>query len=167
MSMNIKRIGQIEGTHGILAYNRTGAKRLAGDIVMLDVLQTATETTGITEGSESSVFANVVLPATAGLAFFPMYVCGEDIEDDAFGLLIGCGDVDAMCKDDDSATTDIDAGDGVSVLNGDHDLEASATGNRILGIALEDAAASGSSGDAATKKVMWWGGVWGAGHVSA
>lgn len=165
--MNIKRIGQIEGTKAILAYNRTGAQRLKGDIVMLDVLQSATETTGIVEGNEASVFANVVLPATAGLPLFPFYVCAEDIDDNAFGLMIACGVAEARCKDDDAATTDIDAGDGVTVLNGDHDLEAVTAGNRIMGCSLEDAAASGSAGDSALKSVMWWGGAWGSGTISA
>ena len=164
----MQRIGDIEGESGILAFNRTGATRKKGDIVMLDVAQTATETTSVVVGGEESIYANVVLPATAGLAFFPMYVVGDDeIEDNKKGYLIACGPVDFSVADDDVATTNVDASDGVSVLNGAHDLEASTTGNRILGIALADAAASGSAGDASLVAGMWWGGAWGAGTVSA
>lgn len=163
----IKRIGDIEAIEAIIAYNRSGSDRIIGDIVMLDLLQSATETTTITYGDESGVFANVVMPATAGLATFPMYVCLEDIADNDKGLMLACGPAAVMARDDDVATTNVDAGDGVSILNGLHDAEASATGNRILGIWLEDAEASGSPGDASLKRALWWGGRWGAGHVSA
>lgn len=168
MSMNVKRVGQIEGTFGIYAYNRTGGTRAKGDVAMLDVLGTQAETTNITEGDEASIFANLGLAATAGLASFPMYVLADDtLGDNELGFWIGCGLADVSVADDDTATTDVDRGDGLSVLNGAHDCEASATGNRVLGIALADAAASGSGGDASTIKAMWWGGRWGAGTVSA
>lgn len=164
----MQRVGDIEGESGILAFNRTGATLKKGHIVMLDVLKTATETTSVVVGDEAGIYANVVAPATAGLAFFPMYVVGDDeIEDNKKGYLIASGPVEFMGRDDDAATTDIDAGDGVSVLNGQIALDASTTGNRVLGIALADAAASGSTGDASLIPGMWWGGAWGAGFVSA
>lgn len=168
MSKQIKRIGDIEEIEGILAFNRSGAQRKKGDVLMLDVLQTATETTSTTVGDEASVFANLVLPATAGLASFPMYVCADEtVDDNKKGLWIACGPVELSARDDDVATTNVDAGDGISILNGLHDAEASTTGNRILGLWLGDAAASGSTGDASLVEGMWWGGRWGAGHVSA
>jgi len=163
----IKRVGDIEAIEAIMAYNRTGGDRLQGDIVMLDLMQTATETTTITYGDEAGVFANVVLPATAGLSAFPMYVCLEDIADNELGLMLACGPASAMARDDDVATTNVDAGDTISILNGQHDAEASATGNRTLGVWLEDAEASGSVGDASLKQCLWWGGRWGAGLASA
>lgn len=149
MSKNIKRVGDIEGTEAILAFNRTGATRTKGQVAMLDVLRTQAETTSVVVGEEASVFANLTPPATAGLPRFPMYVLLDDeCADNALGLWLGCGVADVSATDDDAATTDIDRGDGLSVLNGAFNLEASATGNRVLGVALADAAASGSSGDA-------------------
>lgn len=161
---NIKRIGDIEAQEAILAYNRSGATRTRGQILMLDILGTQAETTSITVGSEASVYANLTTPATAGLALFPMYVLlDESCADNEKGLWLSSGPAQISCRDDDVATTDADRGDGVSILNAQVSAEASATGNRVLGVWLEDAAATGSSGSAALKSALWWGGRWGAG----
>ena len=50
-------------------FNRRGAAVSVGDVVMLDLGQTATETTGIAFSDEAGVWANVVLPATAQLGY--------------------------------------------------------------------------------------------------
>ncbi len=166
---NVTRVGDSIERQTIKAYNRSGGTRKKGDILMADLLQTATETTSITLGDDANVLANLVLPATAGLSMFPMYVCLSDtVEDNKLGEWLVSGALeDISARDDDVATTDVDAGDGISILNGQHDAEASTTGNRILGTWLEDGAASGSDGDASTKKGIWWGGIPGAGTVSA
>ena len=164
MTKSIKRVGDIEGVEAILAYNRSGATRTKGQILMLDVLGTATETTSIVVGDEASVYSNLTTPATAGLALFPMYVLlDESCEDNTLGLWLASGVAEISTRDDDVATTDVDRGDGIGILNAQVSAEASASGNRVLGIYLEDAAASGSAGDAALKQALWWGGRWGAG----
>lgn len=165
---NIARIGDTIPYETIKAYNRSGTQRKKGDILMADLLQTADETTSIVLGDDANVLANLVLPATAGLATFPMYVCvSETVDDNKLGewLVSGYGDISA--RDDDVATTNVDAGDGISILNGQHDAEASTTGNLIRGVWIEDGAASGSVGDASLKRALWWGGIPGAGTVSA
>lgn len=155
----VQMIGDNVSSIDILAFNRTGATRSAGDVGMLDILGTQAETTSI-DPDEDSVYANVTPAATAGLARFPMVVALEDIEDNKRGLWRCYGRVDVSVKDDAAATTDVDRGDGLSILNGDHDLEASATGNRVLGIALEDGLATGGP---SLIKAVWFGGLFGVG----
>lgn len=46
-------------------YNRTGAARAVGDAVMIDMAQSATETTSAAFGDAAGCWANAVLPATA------------------------------------------------------------------------------------------------------
>jgi len=167
-SKNITRVGDSIERQTIKAYNRSGATRKKGDILMADLLMTATETTSIVLGDEANVLANLVVPATAGLATFPMYVLLDDtVADNKIGEWLVSGPMaEISARDDDVATTDVDAGDGIAILNGQHDAEAWTTGNRVLGTWLEDAAASGSDGDATTKRGIWWGGIPGAGTIS-
>lgn len=159
----LSRPGDWLETRTIRAYNRTGATRLQGDVGMIDLLQTQAETTSATPGDVDGAFHNVGPAATAGLGAFPFVVAAEDIEDNAIGTWYTCGVIDVRCADDDAATTDIDAGDSITVLNAAHDCEACTTGNRRMGLALADGAASGSDGDSSLVSCIWWGGIPGLG----
>lgn len=164
-SLGVKHLGQYLPKEGFYAYNRSGAQRKKGDVLMTDLAGSASETTSVEQGLEGSVFANLVLPTTAGVdAGFGCHVLDSELcDDNALGYWISYGYVDLSVKDDDAAAVAVDRGDNVTVLNGAHDCDAVATGDPKMGIALADAAASGSVGDASTIRAIWWGGRHGAG----
>lgn len=56
---------QIDG-YGL--YNRTGSAVALGDVLMVDLLASATEATTLTPGSAASAFANLVVPSAGAIA---------------------------------------------------------------------------------------------------
>lgn len=161
----LKHLGADLPTEAIIAYNRSGGQRLKGDVLMRDLLASATETTSIEPGGRESIFANLVLATTAGVdaGFGCVVLLDETCDDNERGLWLQFGFADVRAADDDVATTDVDAGDNITVLNGDHDVEAVATGDPKMGIALQNAAASGSPGGSSLIRCIWWGGKYGCG----
>jgi len=160
-------------------YNRTGATINYGEGAMVDILATQAESTSIVPGEEASVFSNVGPVTQAALEEAnPIVVCAEPsgIADNAVGYFWLCGVIDVKVMQDDASTTDIDKGDGITILvsqaqaggaltTGGAEFQAwvtGGTGTRRLGFALEDAAASGT-GTADLKKVVFWGGIPGMG----
>lgn len=164
-TLGLKFMGQYLPLEGVTAYNRSGATRSKGDVLMFDMLQSAAETTSVEQGATGSVFENLVLPTTAGVdaGFGCVVLLDETCEDNARGQWCSFGYCDVRAKDDDVATTNVDGGDNITVLNGDHDVEAVATGDPKMGLALQDAAAAGSDGDSSLIRAIWWGGKHGVG----
>ena len=179
-------LGDWIATRKIQAFNRTGATVQYGEAAMIDILGTQSETTSIVPGNEASVFCNVG-PVTQALIEESaiIVVCADPagVADNALGNWYLCGVIDVMVSDDDVSTTDIDRGDGITILvsqaasaNGTDTAGSSltvggaafqqwvtaGTGTRRLGIALEDARASGT-GVGVTKKAIFWGGIPGMG----
>lgn len=127
-------------------YNRTGAARAIGDVVMLDIAQTATETTGTGFNDAAGIWANVVLPATAGLPHGIFAVVS--------GLLSGAGADNALMEvtfispkigvnvvgtDAAAAYEALSPRNGADTLNSD----ANSASEKLVGIAL--GASAGSS----------------------
>lgn len=142
-------------------FNRTGTTLAVGALAMLDVTQSATETTTLRTGVEASVFANVILPTDAGVQQgWPVFVVLEETLDDKLGAMLVEGLVDVSVSDDDAASVTIDAGElvGFDETSSQSAVEGLDALERPLGLAFETAAASGSTGDAALKRVYWWGG---------
>lgn len=169
-----KRMGNWVDECAIMLINRTAADVKAGDVLMVDMLASSTEATAVTEGGEASIYANAILPATAGLsgaglAGFPMVVCVDDevVGDDKRGLFQVEGHVQVSVIDDDQTGNDVEIGSGLTTLNGAHDASAVGTGLRTLGLALEAGAGTGSAGSASLIEALWWGGRPGSGTISA
>lgn len=160
--------------------NRTGATILKGQVAMEDWAATQAESTNTTPGSSASIFANLGPLTEAGLAEgFPAVVCLSDsVADNVEGDFLCYGYCEHVAfADDDVSTTDLDKGDRIQYLNSQGDpvtgsthsvgggiVQAFVSGSltRTLGVALEDAAASGT-GVYTNKKAFWWGGKPGAG----
>ena len=70
------------GDHDVFAYNRTGATRAVGDVVMFDTGLASTEATEYAFGSEASAYANVTLPTSTAALGDPQ-VWG------LFGIIVG------------------------------------------------------------------------------
>lgn len=156
----LKHLGAHLPLEAVIAFNRTGGQRLKGDVAMFDILNSSGFATTVINGGKDSVFANLVLPTTGGIAagFGCVVLLDETCDNNQRGLWATYGYVEVRAKDDDAATTDVDRGDNITVLNGDHDVEAVTTGNAKQGLALADAAASGSPGDSSLIPCIWWGG---------
>lgn len=158
----VKHLGAPLPTEAVYAYNRSGGQRLKGDVLMFDIAGTQPETTSVAHGGKDSVFANMTLPTTAGVdAGFGCAVLMDDVcGDNELGLWLCYGYGEVNAKDDQAAATAVDRGDNITVLNGDHDVEAVTTGDPKMGIALADALATGGPG---LIPCVWWGGKHGAG----
>lgn len=148
--------GDFLGRVTTTAYNRTGATLRRGQLAMIDLLDTQSEVTAgdFRDGSETSVFANLT-PVTQASAEegFPIVAClDEQVADNAVGTFLVWGVGDIAVLDDDVSTTDVDKGDRVSILVSESAVAAQAfvtggTGSRVIGIALQDAAANSSDTD--------------------
>lgn len=171
----------------IMAYNRTGATVLKGQLAMADILKTQSETSGSAPhtGNPNGAFFNLgPITQACDTEGQPCYVL-DDIScaDNALGRWVKCGECEMAICDDDVSTTDVDTGDRVSVLvsqaaspgggaltTGGGNAQAWVTGGaRTLGLALEDAAADSTTTartvDASShlRWVIFWGGVAGLG----
>lgn len=149
-------VGLAIDTETCYLYNRTGAVRNAGDIVMLDIADTDAGTdTSTTEGASSSILANAILPTTAqmgavsaagaaqqqGTVFF--IVAEDNVADDA---LMKCVVEGAFVKASlvDSGT-DITIGQCLYPINGSAQLTnlAAAAGQKCVAVAQEATAVTG------------------------
>ena len=145
-------LGRVTGSF----INRTGASLLKGQLAAVDLLDTQTEVTAgdFVGGSETSVFANLT-PITQAIfeEGTPIVACLDvSVADNSKGLFLVWGVGDIAVSDDDISTTDIDKGDRVSMIIAESAVAAKAfvtggTGSRVIGIALEDAAASSTNTD--------------------
>jgi hypothetical protein len=163
-------------------FNRTNAAIKAGQVAMLDISKTQTETTTL-DGASSSIQANLGPVTQALLALgYPIWVAAEDMADNAEGQWIVYGYCDVAINDDDCGTTDIDIGEPVTCLvseavtstgspaalttGGGSCQAVAAVTDRSLGIACEDAAASSSNTDRTIdagshrRRVLWCGGLY-------
>lgn len=143
-------------------WNRTGATLTKGQVAMVDLIGTQAESTSIIPGADGSCFGNLTPVTQASLENgFPIVVCLDDsVADNALGKFGMVGVFPVSVLDDDVSTTDIDRGDPISMVVSESavSVQAFANGDRCLGIALADAAAS-SSGTASLKSCIWYGGV--------
>jgi len=171
MGKSIKRVGDWVETEAVIAINSSVVQAKKGDVFMVDMA--ASIATDINPGDDSSVYANVIIPVTAGvagngLAAFPMLVLLDELCDaGAKGLWGICGHFDVSFSDDDDLSASgvaIEAAAALTVVNGKHDAEGADADDMVFGLSLEAAAASGSVGNASTKKALWWGGKPGAGY---
>lgn len=175
-------MGDWMGRHTAVFWNRTGAAILRSEVAMVDLLDTQAEVTAglLTEGDELSIWASTT-PVTDALleSGFPAVVALEDIADNARGRFLLWGKVEVSVLDDDVSTTDIDRGERIQILTAEADsgtpgalttggaaVQSFVTGaTRVLGIALEDAAATSADTDrlidvsAHRRWCFWWGGV--------
>lgn len=152
-------------------FNRTGQTVLRGELVMLDLAQSATETDSLRPGDDGSIFANVITPTDAAVQEGrPILVALEDILDNAAGRCLIEGMCDVMMTDDDVSAVNIAAnerlGYDATTSVTDRSVDGHVTSERALGMALEAAAASGGTNDQTLKKAYWWGGNWGKGVPS-
>ncbi len=150
-------------------FNRTGATLEPGQVAMLDLLGTQTETTNNIPGDSASGFANLTPVTQAGAnAGFPIVVADVQIADGAKGRCLVAGIREVAVLDDDVSTTNVDIGDAIGILVSESAVavQASATDDlRVLGIALEDAAATSADADrlidasSHRRRCLWTGGI--------
>lgn len=167
MSKPIKRVGDTFTLVQVIAYARGGAVS-KGQLRQFDLSASdAAVTGGFDVQNELNVMGNLVAVTTAGLAnMFPIAVCSQQggISDDAAGLWTLEGPIDVAVVDDDVGGDDVDAGDAVSGANATSYVHEFNATERLLGVALEDAAAASDSAadqvDASShlRRVLWWGG---------
>lgn len=118
-------------------------------------------TTTIPPGASTSRYVNAVSPTTAGIeAGVPHVICLDaSVADDGEFEALYYGLEPLLAYNDASATTDIDTGDPIGVLNAQAFLEAAVANARIFGYWHEDAHATLNQ----LKMAFWWGGVPGLG----
>lgn len=175
-------MGDWMGKHDSVFWNRTGETIKRGEVAMVDLQDTQAEVTasGFNEGDELSIWASTT-PVTDALleSGFPAVVALEDIADNARGRFRLWGKVEVSVLDDDVSTTDIDRGERIQILTAEADsstpgalttggaaVQSFVTGaTRVLGIALQDAAATSADTDrlidasAHLRWCFWTGGV--------
>lgn len=145
MSINIGGPGvatTLVGQEEARWYNRTGGARLVGDVMQLDLAQTATETTGYVQGDGSSVFENAVLPEAGmeGYGTFGIVLEGDLGDNEAMNMAregivlaniaeaVGPGDALIVV----AASDELARGDG-------------STGQLVVAVALETIARAGQA----------------------
>lgn len=128
---------------------------------MLDWAGADGATTTIPPGASTSRFVNTIKPTTAGIeAGVPHVICLDtSVADDAEFTALYFGLEPLLAYNDASATTDIDTGDPIGVVNAQAYLEAGTANARIFGFWFEDAHATLDQ----LKMGFWWGGVPGLG----
>ena len=138
---NLARIGDWIEREQVQLYNRTGATLNHGDVVAVDILMSATESTSVAPGGATSGWANAIPMATANIARILACVIdesGKGVADNELGNLFvhGVGDVEM------DGNTTLDAGEKLVGTNGETYLSEWATGGYVVGILLEDAEAT-------------------------
>lgn len=123
--------------------NRSGGALAVGDVVVLDLATSATETDNNTPGSadasgNNSGFNSVIDPATAYLKQGIYGVALEAIADDAAGKILFRGVADV------NVATNLDLGESGTPQNASNQLleGTGSTGAKIIAIALEDEASN-------------------------
>lgn len=132
-------VGQEEATW----FNRTGATRAVGDVLQLDVAQTATETTGYVQGGGTSVFENAVLPEAGleGYGTFGVVIESGSLDDNRPLNVALDGIVQANISEA------VNPGDALIVVAAADTFArgSGATGQKVVAIALETLARAGSA----------------------
>jgi len=133
-------VGWSPGVDAAWVYNRTGGSTVLGNVLTLDLGQTATESTNNDVGSVNSGLANGITPVTANVGF------------GIYGIVIGGNLVDnGLVKVQISGIVEagVDAASAInnelSVLNAQVTLDAGAVvaGSKIIGIQLDATAGAG------------------------
>ncbi|UCC71263.1 MAG: hypothetical protein JSV86_12820 [Gemmatimonadota bacterium] len=118
--------------------NRSAATRAVGDVVMFDLEATDGDVSTFRPGDENSIFANVILPATAGLRNGWFAIVTEGGADNAEMTVAIRGVVKANVSGLNAAalTDELAAVNGQDTL----DSDAVAAGERVIGRPLETTA---------------------------
>lgn len=155
--------------------NRTGATMYKGQIGLLDLMGTQSESTSLVPGESGYRYGNVTPCTQPKLDWgHPAVVCMEEtLADNATGFFCLEGIVEVAVADDDACTTLVDKGDAVVVLVTGSAVAvegwvtgapSGGTAPRTVGIALEDAAADSNNTDRTInatshrRLVHWFGG---------
>lgn len=165
----LSRPGDCFAKQTVECFNRTGQTLVKGLVVMMDFALSATETDSTVPGDPGHPTANVVPVTQAGYDNgYPILVCDEaTLADNKKGRFVASGLTEIAVLDDDESTTDVDAGDQISMLVSEsaYAVQAQAAADhRVIGHAFEAAEASGGSittpdgADAELKECLFHGG---------
>lgn len=134
--MTVKAIGQVgawAASHYGKGYNRSGAAISKGDIMEIDLLLSAAETTTDGEGPAGKL-GNFIKPTTAGLFASIFVVAMEDAADNALFKFCLKGVVKALVHAD--VLDGTDAHDVLAAVNASHVLNLKGVGELDAGIAI-------------------------------
>jgi len=151
MGKSVKRIGDIIETQADQAFAR-GGDVLQGEVRMLDLAASDAAVTGVDPRKETSVWGNVVpITAAGALALFPIVSCRDPdgIKDDQSGYWVCEGIADVAVVDDDVAGvgSEVRVGLMLTVSAGNGYLSKAVSGDRVVAVAVEDAAATSADTD--------------------
>lgn len=164
----LRQLGDFLSREKAPFFNRTGATLLRGQIAMVDILATQAESTSIVPGASGSCWGNLTPCTQIGYdSGYPVVVCLADVDDNKKGLFLIQGHIEAGVLDADVSTSDAARGDPLGLLVSESAVycQKFANGDRLLGWAMEAAAATSADTDrlidasAHLRFTYWTGGI--------